>query len=127
MTGGTTRQTIIARNIAFALRIPDALVTCTNCPDKERLVPGVVVVFEVLSPTSGRIDRIVKVREYHAGPTIRRYVILEYTSMGLTVIARTSAEDPWTAITLTAEDTLQMPEIGIEVPVAELYEATDLP
>jgi Uma2 family endonuclease len=152
MTGGTTRHNIIAQNVIFglrtrlpgsgcrplgpdagvattgeAIRYPDALVTCTKFADTERLVPGVVVVFEVLSPTSGRIDRIVKVREYHAVPTIRRYVILEYSSVGLTVFARDCADDPWTATTLTADETLQMPEIGVEIPVVEFYEGTDVP
>jgi Uma2 family endonuclease len=151
MTGGTTRHTIIAQNVIFALRTrlagsvcrplgpdvgvatiadavryPDALVTCANFADSERLVPGVVVVFEVLSPNSGRIDRIIKVREYHAVPTIRRYVILEYSSMGLTVFARDGAGAPWTATTLTAEDILRMPEIGVEIPVADFYEGTDV-
>jgi Uma2 family endonuclease len=90
-------------------------------------VEGVVVVFEVLSPTSGRTDRIVKVREYRAVPSILRYVILEYTSVGLTVLERATGDEPWRATALTAEDTLGMSEIGIEVPVAELYENADLP
>jgi len=152
MTGGTTRHNIITQNVIFglrtglrgsgcrplgpgagvattgeAVRYPDALVTCTKFADTERLVPSVVVVFEVLSPTSGYIDRIVKVREYRAVPTIRRYVILEYASMGVTVLARDGADDPWTATTLTADETLQMPEIGIEIPVFEFYEGTDVP
>lgn len=44
--------------------------------------------FEVLSPTSGYVDRIVKGRECRAVPTIKRYVIVEYGSMGLTVLGR---------------------------------------
>jgi Uma2 family endonuclease len=152
MTGGTMDHSVIALNIHrslygrlkgsgcrplgpdagvatidAAVRYPDALVTCTKFAGTDRLVPGVVVVFEVLSPTSGQVDRIFKVREYHAVPTIRRYVILEYASIGLTVLARDGADHPWTAITLTADDTLRMPEIGIEIPVAELYEGTDIP
>jgi hypothetical protein len=74
-------------------------------------------------PTSEHMDRIVKVREYRAVPSIMRYVILEYASAGLTVLARPSAEDEWTA----TADTLRMPEIGIEIPVGELYEGVDLP
>jgi Uma2 family endonuclease len=89
-------------------------------------VPGVVVVFEVLSPTTGRTDRIVKLREYAAVPMIRRYVILEFMSIGLTVMERQAAEETWRATSLmTGEDILQMPEIGIEVPVAEFYEGVE--
>ena len=86
--------------------------TCTKVLGGAHVVPGVVVVFEVLSPTSGRIDRIVKLREYRAVPSIRRYVILEHASIGLIVLTRAGADEDWTATALTAKDTLRMPEIG---------------
>jgi Uma2 family endonuclease len=152
MTGGTVDHNQIGQNIQFALRArlrgsacralgpdagvatvgdtvryPDALVTCTKVPGTAHLVPGVVVVFEVLSPSSGRIDRIEKVREYGAVSSIRRYVILESASVGLTVFERQDAGDNWTASTLTEDDVLQMEEIGVEVPVAELYQDVELP
>ncbi len=86
-----------------------------------------MVVFEVLSPTSGRTDRIVKLREYRAVPSIRRYVILEHAGIGLTVLARADAGADWTATALTAGDTLALPELGIEIPVVAFYEGVDLP
>jgi Uma2 family endonuclease len=110
-----------------AVRYPDALVTCSKVDGDSRLVPGVVVIFEILSPTSGREDRIVKVREYAAVPSIRRYVILESTSAGLTVLEHDRAEETWRASTLTNDDTLRMPEISIEIPVAEIYEGIEFP
>lgn len=151
MTGGTLDHSQITQNIYFALRTrlrgsgcrvlgpdagvatvgdavryPDAIVTCTSGPGSDRVVPGVVVVFEVVSPTSGRTDRIEKLREYLAVPSIRRYVILEYTTVGLTDHVRLKEGDPWTATGLLDGDILRMPEIGIEIPVAELYDGTDL-
>ncbi len=113
--------------IGDAVRYPDGLVTCTKTPGDARVVPGVVAVFEVISPTSGRVDRIVKVREYAAVPSIMRYVILESATIGLTVLERTAAGQRWTASTLTAGEILSLPEIGAEIPVSELYEGTDLP
>jgi Uma2 family endonuclease len=110
-----------------AVRYPDALVTCTRGPGTDYLMPGVVVVFEVLSPSSGKIDRIDKLREYLAVPSIRRYVILESQSVGLSVFEREEGGQDWRAKPLIAEDTLVMPEIGIEVPVTEFYEEVDLP
>jgi Uma2 family endonuclease len=86
-----------------------------------------VVVFEVFSPASGRVDRIVKLREYQAVPTIRRYVILQHASADLTVLSREDAQQNWVATALTAEDTLRMPETGIEIPVAALYEDVEFP
>ena len=152
MTGGTGNHSRTCQNIYFALRsrlrgtgcealgpdaglatignavrYPDALVTCTKFPGTALLVPGVIVVFEVLSPTSGRTDRIDKLREYHAVPSIRSYVILEHLSAALTVFSRTDGTADWTAIALTADDSLDMPEIGMSVPVTEFYEGLDLP
>ena len=86
-----------------------------------------VVVFEVLSPTSGRTDRIIKVREYAAVPSIRRYVILESASIGLTVMKREAPDEGWRATVLTHHDILRMPETGIEIPVGEIYEDMTVP
>ena len=102
------------------------LVTCAKVRGDAQTIPSVVVVFEVLSSTSGRTDRIVKLREYRAVGTIRCYVILEHSSVGLAVFSRRSEDEDWTARALTIEDTLQIPDIGIEIPVAELYENVDL-
>ena len=78
-----------------------------------------VVVFEVVSEDTARTDRIEKLREYQATASIQRYVILEQKSIGVAVFARKG--DDWIATALTEENTLVMPEIGIEVPVAEFY------
>ncbi len=151
MTGGSNNHSIICQNtwsalrtrlrgsgcrvlgpdaglatIGDAVRYPDALVTCAKIPGTGRLVPNVVVVFEVVSPTSGRADRIDKLIEYRAVPSIRRYVILEYRSADLTVLSRTSGTADWTATALTADKTLDIPELGIAVPVHEFYEDVDL-
>jgi Uma2 family endonuclease len=112
--------------VGNTVRYPDGLVAPMQAEGEARLISDVIVVFEVLSPSSGRSDRIVKIREYRAVASIRRYVILEYTSMGLTVLVREDGGDDWTATTLFADDTLSMPEIGIELPVAELYAGVDL-
>jgi Putative restriction endonuclease len=94
-------------------------------PGTERVAPGVVVVFEVLRSDSGRRDRIEKVREYAAVVSIRRYVIVESTGVGLTVLQRESADEAWRVTTLTDDNTLDMPEIGIEIPAAAFYEDVD--
>jgi hypothetical protein len=85
------------------------------------------VIFEVISPTSGHVDRIVKVREYGVVESIRRYVIVETASVGLTVHERQAAGQKWTVTTVMADDVLSLPEIGAEVPIAELYDGVDFP
>ena len=151
MTGGTANHNIVMQNVHAALRArlrgsgcrpfgpdvgmltigdairyPDALVTCSKFAGTALTIPDVVAVFEVVSPGSVRVDRIVKVREYAAVPSIRRYMILETTTAGVTVFERPSAETAWTASTLIGDDLLRMPEIKIEIPVAAFYEDVDL-
>ncbi len=109
------------------VRYPDAVVTCSPTQGGSRLVPNPVVVFEVISPTSGHVDRIVKVREYATVDSIRRYVIVESASVGLTVHERQEAGQKWTVTTIMADDLLHLPEIGVEIPVAEIYENVDFP
>ncbi len=151
MTGGNARHSRVTANIHAALRsrlrgtpcacygpdpgvrtiakvrYPDALVTCAAFPDTLQLAPDVQIIFEVLSPSSGQTDRIEKVREYAAVASMRRCVIVETRSPGLLVLHRRGADEPWTATALTADDTLFLPEIGIEIPVGELYETVDFP
>jgi Uma2 family endonuclease len=82
-------------------------------------------VIKVISPILGRTDRIVKVRGYAAVPSILRYVIVESASIVLTVLERPTGDQKWTLTTLMADDTMGLPEIGTEIPVAELYEGVE--
>ena len=84
------------------------------------MVSDPVVIFEVLSPATTRVDRIVKAREYQAMASVMRYVMLEQDSIGATVYARSG--EVWTHEILVADATLSLPEVGVELPLAELYE-----
>jgi Uma2 family endonuclease len=101
------------------IRYPGAFVYCTKVPPAETVIRDPVVVFEVLSAGTSRTDRIEKLREYQATTSIRRYVILEQDSVAATVFSRRG--DEWTARPLTAGDVLRMPEIGIALPLADIY------
>ncbi len=83
-------------------------------------MPDPVIVFEVVSPSSTREDRIIKPREYAAVASIRRYVIVEQTVAGVTVLSR-DGNEPWHFQTLKAGDVLGLPEIDAEIPVDSLY------
>jgi Uma2 family endonuclease len=108
-----------------AVRYPDALLTCAKLDGGAMTVLGVIAVFEVLAAKTQQTDCILKVREYAAVSSVRRYVILESTSIGLQVLERAHSDKPWIATALTGDDILRMPEIGIEIPVAEFYEDVD--
>ena len=113
--------------IGDRVRYPDVQVTRTKPPASAKLSPGTVATFEVLSPGSVRTDRVDKVREYAAVPSIRRYVILEQTAPVLTVLHRGDGGAGWGALPLGAGEALELPELGIAVPVDEIYAGLTFP
>ena len=148
MTGGSYAHDKVATNLAVSLtprlrgspcvmhganfkvltndgsRYPDALVTCQEYGNSEKVARDPVVIFEVLSPGTAGTDRIDKVREYTALASMRRYVLLEQHRVAATVLERQGAV--WITSVLTDDAVLSMPEIGIELPLAELYEGVTL-
>jgi Uma2 family endonuclease len=145
MTGGTTGHAAIQANLAAALgtrlrgtpcrfygsdlkfqvadghiRYPDGMVVCSPVDRTATIVYDPVIVFEVLSPSTTRHDRIVKAREYEATPSVQRYVMLEQDGVGATVYARSG--NAWAHEILVADSILSLPEIRVELPLAELYE-----
>jgi Uma2 family endonuclease len=144
MTGGTFAHAAIQRNLLFALtgrlsgkpcqpigselkievagriRYPDAFVICSPVANNALVVTDPVVVFEILSPSTANDDLFMKNAEYRATPSVQRYVVLQQSHVGALVFARHG--DHWADEVLTGENNiLRMPEIGIEIPLPELY------
>ena len=112
--------------IRDGVRYPDAVVTCSPFNRNDRLVPDPVIVFEMVSPTSVRTDRVVKLREYQAVPTIRRYVIVEPRAMAVSVHWRDQVDEMFWASGFDDDDVLVLPEIDVEIPIAAIYEGIEL-
>ena len=105
--------------IGRRIRYPDALILPAGEPGSTRVLRGVTAVFEVISPTSSSMDRIVKLREYGAVDSIRSYVILETETEAATVFDK-RPDGGWSATPVTAEGFVALPSIGIELPLARL-------
>jgi Uma2 family endonuclease len=148
MTGGTVNHSRVASNVVSVLgqrlpppgrvvsfdvktltpgrvRYPDAAVTCSPVDVQSDILPDPVVVFEVLSPSTAVVDRLTKNVEYAATQSIQRYVMLEQVRIGATVFARDGAN--WVGTVLLDDAVLAMPEIGVELPLRDLYEGVELP
>jgi Uma2 family endonuclease len=144
MTGGTFAHAAIQRNLLVALtvrlrgkpcqpigselkievagriRYPDAFVICSPVANDALVVKDPVAVFEILSPSTAHEDLFVKNAEYRATPSVQRYVVLQQSHIGALVFTRHG--DHWADDVLTGRDAiLGMPEIGIEIPLADIY------
>ncbi len=150
MTGGTQGHDLIQGNIVTALNIrlrgkpcrvhgsnikievmgsiryPDAFVTCAPLVPSSTMAAEPVVIFEVLSKSTAHTDRMAKNREYAGTASVRRYVMLEQTAIEGTMFTRTADGDDWIGHILGPDAVLDMPEIGISVPLAEFYAGIDL-
>jgi Uma2 family endonuclease len=149
MTGGTWAHAVIQGNLAVALktrlrgkpcqfigndlkievagsiRYPDGFVTCSPGAPSDKMARDPVVIFEVLSESTAGVDMVVKNREYAATPSIQRYVVLAQDVMGATMFERVGED--WVGHVFGPDSLLSMPEIDVEVPIAEFYEGVDLP
>ncbi len=95
---------------------------CTPRSPRETVRRDPVVVFETLSASTARTDRVEKMREYWDAPSIRRYVLIE-EAIGATAYVRD--EGRWSGRVHWPGDVLRLPEIGIEMPLEDLYEGLD--
>lgn len=149
MVGGTEAHDVIAMNLAIELgtrlrgspcrvqgsslkievagrmRYPDAFVVCTPVNPTGKVITQPVVVFEILSDSTALIDQTVKNNEYRATESIQRYVMLSQDSMTAVIYERVGGG--WVDSLVTDQTAvLAMPEIGVNLPLAVLYERLDL-
>jgi Uma2 family endonuclease len=149
MTGGTVAHDEITFNIRTALRerltgkpcrplgpnvkivadgkvyYPDAFVTCRPVAPKATVAEDPVVVFEVTSEGSYQTDLIVKNRSYRATSCIQRYIIVQQTQEAAIVFMR--REEDWLTEIVSGDNAvLHLPEVGISVPLEELYRNVEL-
>lgn len=110
--------------VAGRVRYPDAYVTCTPGANDSTWVADPIVVFEIMSKSTAVIDQTTKNAEYRATPSIRRYVILSQDSISANVYERIG--NGWVGTLVTDPETvLAMPEIGVELPLAALYDGLE--
>jgi Uma2 family endonuclease len=149
MAGGTFAHSAVAVNILTALRsrlrgkpcrpmnsdmlihlrhgaderyyYPDVSVVCHPVQAGARSVDNPTVVFEVLSPGTERFDSGEKKDAYLRCETLQAYVLVHSERVEVTIHTRRG--DGWDATRYNENtDTLPLPCIQCELPLAEIYE-----
>lgn len=116
----------IAVRTGAGLRRPDLTIDCGPF-DPASLVAGEpVLVLEVLSPSTERIDTIVKLDEYRALASLRHILIAEPDAAHVLMYSR-GRDDRWTSLDHIGLDTvLEMSAPACTLPLAELYDRVPL-
>jgi Uma2 family endonuclease len=107
------------------VRYPDVVVCAGPLDQTTRTLTDAVVIFEVLSDDTATTDRVDKLIDYAAVPTLRAYVLLEQTAVAATLFQREPG-DVWIASAHT-EGVLALPGVDLALPLADLYRGLSFP
>ena len=148
MTGGTLAHQRIVFNLCVALmgllatkpllavqemrlqigrqiRYPDVVVCAAPLDQTTRTLTDALVLFEVLSEDTATNDRVTKLIDYAAVPSLRAYVLLEQTAIAATLFQREPGAQ-WIASAHT-EGALVLPGPDVALPLADLYRGLAFP
>lgn len=103
---------------------PDASVICRPNPQADSFQDEPSVIFEVLSGRTRRIDEGEKKDAYLTIPSLAIYVLIEQETAAVVAFRRT-AEAFVREVYQGMEAVLPLGEIGIDLPLAEIYEAVE--
>ena len=103
---------------------PDASVICDANPDDDSFQDQPVVIVEVLSQSTRRIDEGEKRDAYLTIPSLRAYVLVE-PEQAAVVVYRRSGQGFNGEIYSGLMSVVPLPEVGIELPLAEIYDRVE--
>ena len=155
MSGGTIEHIRIVRNLAAALHpvlrgshcehfesevkvwieawrcyfYPDSMIVCQpNVVDAKRgIIDNPLVIFEVLSESTERVDRGAKFAAYASLPSVREYVLIDSRRYRAEIYTRTGVADEWIERKLEGtEGVLELQCLGKEVALGDIYEGVVL-
>ena len=104
------------------VRRPDVTIEC-GPPERNSLeASNPVAVFEVLSPTTRKIDRSVKLQEYRRHPGLRTIVHIDPDEMDVIVYTRNASGDWDDERFERLEDTIRIADTPVMLRLSDVYE-----
>lgn len=102
---------------------PDVMVSCDPADQREsQQLHRPVLIVEVLSPSTEAYDRGLKFNQYKKLPSLRHYLLVSQTTW-LVEWYQLTEHGAWAHTALAeAEDALTIPELGMTMTLAEVYE-----
>ncbi len=101
---------------------PDAFVVCHSNPPDDTFQDAPVVILEVTSPATRRIDLGEKKDAYLTIPTLAAYLVVESGEAAVQVFRRGPDGSFHREVALGPEASIKLPEIEVVLSLADLYE-----
>jgi|SRR5947209_7157575 len=109
-----------------AFYYPDALIACDPSDSATYFRERPIVVFEILSPDTERIDQREKRFAYSLIPSLKVYVMVAQDKIEVTILRRGKRRQ-WVGEVINGRGSvLKLPEVKVEIPLARIYERTAL-
>ena len=125
LRGGPCRphtDDIGVRTDSHTIRRPDVTVDCGPRDPNDLLATGPVLVIEVLSDSTRKLDTQFKVIEYKALPTLRAILLLDPDDYAALLYARETGGADWREIALIGPDTVvPLTSLDLSFPLATFY------
>ena len=116
-------RVVVRENIYYTY--PDVVVSCDPADQQDDyLVRQPVLIVEILSPGTESYDRNEKFKQYQKLPSLRHYVLVSQQKWFVDWFRRNEA-DEWVVQQFNeATDVLEIADLGLRLPLAELYAGT---
>ena len=98
---------------------PDVVVDCSDLPDDSTFIATPVLLVEVISKSTRRIDETVKRAAYTQISTLQEYVLIEQDFVKIEVSRRRAG---WLPERYYLGDVLELESIGLSLPVELIYD-----
>ncbi|MGH6814851.1 MAG: Uma2 family endonuclease [Hyphomicrobiaceae bacterium] len=116
----TTADTAV-RTAIERMRRPDITIECGPADRKSYEARNPVAVFEILSPSTRKVDRLIKLGEYQRHPSIRHIVVIDPDLVSVLVYTRDDA-GVWNSVPSDRpEDEIDLPAVPVALTLAEIY------
>ena len=114
----------IGEDIVF---YPDVFVTCDKSDlSTECIFTAPTVVIEVLSPSTQAYDRSLKFEVYRRIASLREYILIDPDTWRIDAFRR-NEQGQWVLFDMSNAPLLEVPSVGVSVPVAGVFDGVDPP
>ncbi|OSM04263.1 Uma2 family endonuclease [Magnetofaba australis] len=106
------------RTAEGSFRYPDVMVVCEDDTQSDLYRQAPVIIVEVLSSATRKVDQTSKLREYTQIPSLQAYLLIEQDCVDVEVMRRSNG---WRSEHFFLGDAVEFPSLGVSVPVEEIY------
>lgn len=101
---------------------PDVMVVCKDDSDNDYYTENPVIIVEVLSKSTRRMDETAKKFAYQTLPTLQEYVLIEQDFVDVEVCRRSEG---WVSQHYFMGDNVTFESVGLTLAVADIYQRVD--